>query len=36
MFIAISYSRLQKVGHDWATELNWTELKYSIQDGTNG
>ena len=21
----------QRVGHDWATELNWTELKYNIK-----
>ena len=22
----------QRVGHDWATELNWTELKRSLQE----
>ena len=24
---ALQFTGLQRVGHDWATELNWTELK---------
>ena len=26
---------LQRAGHDWATELNWTELKKSCRKGTS-
>ena len=27
----LRFMGLQKVGHDWATELNWTELDYKIK-----
>ena len=26
----IYYSTTQRVGHDWATEMNWTELNHTI------
>jgi len=26
----LQYMGLQRVGHDWATELNWTELGFSL------
>ena len=26
----LQYMRLQRVGHDWATELNWTELNLEV------
>ena len=28
------FMRLQRVGHDWATELSWTELKYTYETVT--
>ena len=27
---ALRFMGSQRVGHDWATELNWTELKYNM------
>ena len=27
----LQFMGLQGVGHDWATELNWTELSYSLK-----
>ena len=29
----LQFMGLQRVGHDWATELSWTELKCSVNDG---
>ena len=29
--LALQFMGLQRVGHDWVTELNWTELSHSFQ-----
>ena len=32
----LQFMRSQRVGHDWATELNWTELNYDLYKEPGG